>query len=90
VFNVLVVGYSLAKNNLNNTYQYNMIPKNFSKTINQSLFHRDVQGEKIKGGNPVAYLFNVKFFVDFITREQNKGFSESKFENKKYTINTTM
>jgi hypothetical protein len=33
VFNVLFVGYSLAKNNLNNTYQYN-ISKNFSKTIN--------------------------------------------------------
>jgi hypothetical protein len=33
VFNVLFVGYSLAKNNLNNTYQYNMIPKHFSKTI---------------------------------------------------------
>jgi hypothetical protein len=31
VFNVLFVGYSLAKNNLNNTYQYNMI--HFSKTI---------------------------------------------------------
>jgi hypothetical protein len=28
VFNVLFVGYSLAKNNLNNTYQYNMISKN--------------------------------------------------------------
>jgi hypothetical protein len=27
VFNVLFVGYSLAKNNLNSTYQYNMIPK---------------------------------------------------------------
>jgi uncharacterized transporter YbjL len=25
VFNVLFVGYSLTKNNLNNTYQYNMI-----------------------------------------------------------------
>jgi hypothetical protein len=34
VFNVLFVGYSLAKNNLNNTYQYNMISKNFSKTMN--------------------------------------------------------
>jgi hypothetical protein len=33
VFNVLFVGYSLAKNNLNNTYQYN-ISKNFSKTMN--------------------------------------------------------
>jgi hypothetical protein len=31
VFNVLFVGYSLTKNNLNNTYQYNMTPKNFSK-----------------------------------------------------------
>jgi hypothetical protein len=30
VFNVLFVGYSLAKNNLNNTYQYNMISKIFS------------------------------------------------------------
>jgi hypothetical protein len=34
VFNVLFVEYSLAKNNLNNTYQYNMISKNFSKTMN--------------------------------------------------------
>jgi hypothetical protein len=33
VFNVLFVGYSLAKNNLNNTYQY-MISKNFSKAMN--------------------------------------------------------
>jgi hypothetical protein len=34
VFNVLFVGYSLAKNNLSNTYQYNMISKKISKTIN--------------------------------------------------------
>jgi hypothetical protein len=34
VFNVSFVGYSLAKNNLNNTYQYNMISKNVSKTMN--------------------------------------------------------
>jgi hypothetical protein len=34
VFNVLFVGYSLAKNNLNNSYQYNMISKKFSKTMN--------------------------------------------------------
>jgi hypothetical protein len=34
VFNVLFVGYSLAKNNLHNTYQYNMISKNVSKTMN--------------------------------------------------------
>jgi hypothetical protein len=34
VFNVVFVGYSLAKNNLNNTYQYNMISKKFSKTMN--------------------------------------------------------
>jgi hypothetical protein len=27
VFNILFVGYSLAKINLNNTYQYNMISK---------------------------------------------------------------
>jgi hypothetical protein len=33
VFNVLFIGYSLAKNNLNNTYQYN-ISKSFSKTMN--------------------------------------------------------
>jgi hypothetical protein len=32
VFNVLFVGYSLAKNNLNYTYQY-MISKNVSKTM---------------------------------------------------------
>jgi hypothetical protein len=37
VFNVLFVGYSLAKNNLNNTYQYGMISKNFSKTMNYVL-----------------------------------------------------
>jgi hypothetical protein len=35
VFNVLFVGYSLAKNILkNNTYQHNMISKNFSKIMN--------------------------------------------------------
>jgi hypothetical protein len=34
VFNVLFVGYSLAKNNLNNTYQYNMISKKNSKAMN--------------------------------------------------------
>jgi hypothetical protein len=34
VFNVLFVGYSLAKNNLNNIYQYNMISKKNSKTMN--------------------------------------------------------
>jgi hypothetical protein len=34
VFNVLFVGYSLTKNNLNNTYQYNMISKKNSKTMN--------------------------------------------------------
>jgi hypothetical protein len=34
VFNVLFVGCSLAKNNLNNTYQYNMISRTFSKTMN--------------------------------------------------------
>jgi hypothetical protein len=35
MFNVLFVGYSLTKNNLNNTsYQYNMISKIFSKTMN--------------------------------------------------------
>jgi hypothetical protein len=32
VFNVLFVGYSLTKSNLNNTYQYNMISKKISKT----------------------------------------------------------
>jgi hypothetical protein len=34
VFNVLFVGYSLARSNLNNTYQYNMISKKMSKTMN--------------------------------------------------------
>jgi hypothetical protein len=34
VFNVLFVGFSLAKNNLNNTYQYNMISKKNSRTMN--------------------------------------------------------
>jgi hypothetical protein len=38
VFNVLFVGYSLAKNNLNSTYQYNMIPKKKSKTMNYLKF----------------------------------------------------
>jgi hypothetical protein len=33
VFNVLFVGYSLAKNNINSTYQYNMISKKNSKTM---------------------------------------------------------
>jgi hypothetical protein len=37
VFNVLFVGYSLAKN-LNNTYQYNMISKKNSKTMNYLKF----------------------------------------------------
>jgi hypothetical protein len=36
MFNVLFVGYSLAKNNLNSTYQYNMIPKKNSKTNNNN------------------------------------------------------
>jgi hypothetical protein len=34
VFNISFVGHSLAKNNLNNTYQCNMISNNFSKTMN--------------------------------------------------------
>jgi hypothetical protein len=34
VFDVLFVGYSLAKNKLNNAYHYNMISKHFSKTMN--------------------------------------------------------
>jgi hypothetical protein len=34
VFNVLFVGYSLTKNNINNTYQCNMISKKISKTMN--------------------------------------------------------
>jgi hypothetical protein len=38
VFNVLFVGYSLAKNNLNSTYQYNIIPKINSKTMNYLKF----------------------------------------------------
>jgi hypothetical protein len=38
MFNVLFVGYSLAKNNLNSTYQYNMIPKKTSKTKNYLKF----------------------------------------------------
>jgi uncharacterized transporter YbjL len=33
-FNVLFVGYFLTKNNLNNTYQYNMISKKSYKTMN--------------------------------------------------------
>jgi disulfide oxidoreductase YuzD len=39
VFNVLFVGYSLAKNNLNNTYQYNMISKKNSKSMNNELLN---------------------------------------------------
>jgi hypothetical protein len=38
VFNVLFVGYSLAMNNLNSTYQYNMIQKKKSKTMNYLKF----------------------------------------------------
>jgi hypothetical protein len=38
VFNVSFVGYSLAKNNLNSTYQYNMIPKTNYKTMNYLKF----------------------------------------------------
>jgi hypothetical protein len=38
VFNVLFVGYSLAKNNLNSTYQYNMISEKNSKTMNYLKF----------------------------------------------------
>jgi 3-dehydroquinate synthetase len=38
VFNVLFVGYSLAKNNLNSTYQYNMIPKKNSNIMNYLKF----------------------------------------------------
>jgi hypothetical protein len=37
VFNVLFVGYSLAKNNLNSTYQY-VMPKKNSKTMNYVKF----------------------------------------------------
>jgi hypothetical protein len=37
VFNVLFVGYSLAKNNLNSTYQY-IIQKKKSKTMNYLKF----------------------------------------------------
>jgi hypothetical protein len=35
VFNVLFIGYSLAKNNLNNTYQYNMIYQVYQKKDNE-------------------------------------------------------
>jgi hypothetical protein len=38
MYNVLFVGYSLAKNNLNSTYQYNMIPNKNSKTMNYLKF----------------------------------------------------
>jgi hypothetical protein len=39
MFNILFVGYSLAKNNLNSTYQYNMTPKKKnSKTMNYLKF----------------------------------------------------
>jgi hypothetical protein len=59
MFNVLFVGYSLAKNNLNSTYQYNMIPKKTSKTKNYLKFkvsrthQTDVRknGRKTKGRN---------------------------------------
>jgi hypothetical protein len=37
MFNVLFVGYSLAKNNLNSTYQY-MIQKKNSNTMNYLKF----------------------------------------------------
>jgi hypothetical protein len=47
VFNVLFVGYSLAKNNLNNSYQYiQHIKKKYSKTINYLLnYINKIQGE---------------------------------------------
>jgi hypothetical protein len=47
VFNVLFVGYSLAKNNLNNSYQYiQHIKKKNSKTINYLLnYINKIQGE---------------------------------------------
>jgi hypothetical protein len=38
VFNVLFVGYSLAKNNLNSTYQYMIQKKKKSKTMNYLKF----------------------------------------------------
>jgi hypothetical protein len=37
VFNVLFIGYSLAKNNLNNAYQYNMIYQVYQKKDNELL-----------------------------------------------------
>jgi hypothetical protein len=43
--NVLFVGYSLVKNNLNNTYQYNMISNNFSKTMNYLININKIQSE---------------------------------------------
>jgi hypothetical protein len=43
VFNVLFVGYSLAKNNLNNIYQY-MISKKKSKTMNYLIINK-IQSE---------------------------------------------
>jgi hypothetical protein len=39
-FNVLFVGYFLGKNNLNNTYQCNMILKKKSKKMNYLIIFR--------------------------------------------------
>jgi hypothetical protein len=46
VFNVLSVGYSLAKNNLNNTYQYNYILNYINK----------IQSESFLGQYIIMYL----------------------------------
>jgi hypothetical protein len=60
VLNVLFVGYSLAENNLNNTYQYNMISKNVSKTMNYLIIHSNkIQSESFFV--PVSVFMNGLF-----------------------------
>jgi hypothetical protein len=55
VFNIFFVGYSLAENNLNSTYQYNMTPKKNSKTINYLKFK---VSREVSFFVPVSVLLN--------------------------------
>jgi disulfide oxidoreductase YuzD len=65
VFNVLFVGYSLAKNNLNNTYQYNMLSKKNSKTMNYVLnYINKIQSESFFV--PVSVVLKRTVFFFFI------------------------
>jgi hypothetical protein len=63
VFNVLFVGYSLTKNNLNNTYQYNMISKKNSKTMNYLIILVKFKVSRFLCRS--VYLINCFFFVRY-------------------------